>query len=414
MESSNVVEMGGALAVVESSALVARRVNSKPETSSKRGITKYKTNAGVVRYLAQVRLKGRPAQSKAFDTFKEADDWKKACEVEAAKSNGKREAAVPSKLTLGEMLPMYVTECETRGKPMSYSKQRHYARLAAHSALKGVLVANVSTDVMRDYCEARVNVDGVKPSTTLSEFAYVKVAIKRMARWLKWGAFAPLEGGRETLREENLVAESTERTRRPSAKEMDMLLPYFRAQEQARRGNKRYVQIPMADIVEFASLNAFRRGEITELEWADLDLEHSTIGCSRKYSAAKDGSGKRWTDVPLLPAALDIIMRQPRNQNEPRIFPYSADTVSDRFTEACFALGINTEDMHDDDKLTFHDLRHEAITTAAKTLSLAEGMALSGHKTPKHFTRYVNMAKEDLAAISGKLAAVRVKSAVAA
>ena len=108
--------------------------------------------------------------------------------------------------------------------------------------------------------------------------------------------------------------------------------------------------------------------------------------------------GKRECLVPLRPEALEIIMRQPRNEREERIFPYIADTIGQKFADAVKALEI--EDLH------FHDLRHEAITAASRILNQSELKAMSGHKTDRHVARYINHSKEDISAIAKKFAAI--------
>lgn len=349
------------------------------------GVTAYETKRGV-RFLAQVRVAGRAPMSKSFDDREEAIRWKKANEAKLL--GAKPVAQVPSKMTVAELCVEYERLSEEKGKPLSYSRAQHYKRLAAHSFLKGILVSEIDIDVMRNFCEVRINADGAKPSTVLCQYAYLKVAIKRVARWLKWGAFDPLAGGRETLKEEKLLAESTERTRRPSDEELQKLLAYF-AENQG--------DIPMGDIVSFAALNAFRRGEITELLRSEFDADNRLVGCRRKYSAAADNSGKRDALVPLRAASLEIIARQPVIEGEDRIFPFNADTISGRFTDACTKLGI--------EDLRFHDLRHEAISRAAQTpgITQAQLKAFSGHKSDRHLARYINNSKEDIRAIAGIL-----------
>jgi integrase len=155
----------------------------------------------------------------------------------------------------------------------------------------------------------------------------------------------------------------------------------------------------MADIVRVAALNAFRRGELVELRWSALRGNAIMVG--RKDMTGEDG--KRECLVPLLPAAMEILKRLPRTAGEDRIIPVSGDTLGQRFTDACRAVKI--------EDLRFHDLRHEAISTISQHVGMSEAMMISGHKTAKHFMRYVNYGEEDAAKISAKLAGVTLKTA---
>ena len=55
-----------------------------------------------------------------------------------------------------------------------------------------------------------------------------------------------------------------------------------------------------------------------------------------------------------------------------------------------------------------------SIVGTAQVLGDSEGMALSGHKTHRHYSRYVNFQKEDISKIAAKLAAIKSKVSVAA
>jgi Phage integrase family len=352
------------------------------------GVTAYETKRGV-RFLAQVRVNGRN-ESKSFDDRKAASDWKTAREVDVF---AKKLGSVPAKLTMGELFALYVTESERHGSPLPTHQVYMFDRLKAHPLLKDVKVVDMNFSVVRDYCVERKTIGGVCASTLQAEYARISVAIERGAEWLGWGEnfIHPLTGARKKLMRAKLIADSNKRTRRPAREERAKLAAYFNANEHC---------IPMTDIMEFAAINTFRRGEIFALLWSKLDVAASTIECWRKDSQSE--GGKRKVLVPVLPAALAIIMRQPRIEGEDRIFPYSGDTVSGKFAAARKALGI--------EDLRFHDLRHEAITTASRFLNQSELKALSGHKTDRHVARYINHTKEDISAIAQKGAAIAALS----
>lgn len=348
------------------------------------GVSAYETRKGV-RFLAQVRLAGRKAKSKSFADREAAKQWKR--EQEADVYGDKKLGSIPDKLTMGELFSLYVDLSERHGSPLPAHQVMMFDRLKAHPLLKDVKVAEIDFGVVRDYCSARKNVDSVCPSTILSEFARINVSIERCADWLEWGEnfIHPLTGARKKLMNARLIGESKERDRRPSPEEMGKLVAYFKANPS---------DIPMADIVCFAALNAFRRGEIPMLLWSKLDVANSAIVSMRKDSSLESEGGKRKALVPVLPAAMEIIQRQPRIEGEDRIFPYGADAMTRAFLRACRKLKI--------EDLRFHDLRHEAISTAAQVLGDVEGMEISGHKTHRHYKRYVNFQPEDAKRIAAK------------
>lgn len=93
--------------------------------------------------------------------------------------------------------------------------------------------------------------------------------------------------------------------------------------------------------------------------------------------------------VPLTPAALEIIRRQPRVEDEDRIFPFDKHIFSVLFPRACQALKIVD--------LRFHDLRHEGISRLFELhMSIPDVAKFSGHKDWKSLKRYEQMTNASL------------------
>lgn len=380
----------------------AKRIAGQKE--SVKGVRAYETKDGV-RFVAQVRLAGRPAISKSFDTREEALVWKR--EQEAGSSDARPQ---PARITLPECFDLYLKDREQNGNPASAAIRMMFTRMAKHPVLATVRVDQIDRSIALAYCVARKN-EGKAPATVLGEFVRLNLAIRGCAKAFNWGKFNPLDGVREELMGNKLIAESNKRSRRPSGSEMDRLLAHFKAQDNAT--------VPMADILQVLTLNAFRRSELVALRWSDLRVEdHGIIVRNRKDASAADDTEAL---VPLIPAALEIVLRQPRAEGvklgEPTagitpgshadlIFPYSADNISDYFTRACKTLGITN--------LRLHDLRHEAISTIGQLVGSSEAMMISGHKTERHFRRYVNFGAEESRRIAAKLSHVQLKSATPA
>jgi len=211
-----------------------------------------------------------------------------------------------------------------------------------------------------------------------------------------------------------LIADSNKRKRRPVGKEFPLLVAYFKQFEQEQRDGKRGgAQIPMSDIIQVAALNAFRRSELAkELRWSRIDNEHSLVVIFRKDSNGElqnDGHRRREAQTPLLRATRAVIDRQPRIAGEDRVFPFTADTISQRFTNAVKALRKLYPGLFID--LRFHDLRHEAISKAAEVLSEMELKELSGHQTTRHLVRYVHHQREGMKRIADKADGIELKLA---
>ena len=91
----------------------------------------------------------------------------------------------------------------------------------------------------------------------------------------------------------------------------------------------------------------------------------------------------RW--VPLNSKAIDII--QAMSRIDDRIFPVT-DTA---FRQAWDRLRKRSKIID----LTFHDLRHEAISRLFEHgLSVPQVMAISGHQTASQLFRYVQLQQE--------------------
>ena len=140
----------------------------------------------------------------------------------------------------------------------------------------------------------------------------------------------------------------------------------------AARGSRSWYLLPIIDIV---IETAMRRGEILNLKWSDMDL-----GNQRALLPITKNGHSRW--VPLGEMTLKHIGKIHKTQK--RIFPIS-DVA---FRQAWDRLRVRAE-ISD---LTFHDLRHEAISQKFATgMSIPQVMAISGHRTASQLFRYIHL-----------------------
>ena len=93
--------------------------------------------------------------------------------------------------------------------------------------------------------------------------------------------------------------------------------------------------------------------------------------------------------MPLSRRAVDVLRALPRRLDG-RVLGLKPDSVTQAFDRARTRAGL--------EGLTFHDLRHEAISRISEKLpNLIELAAVSGHKELRMLTRYAHPKAADLA-----------------
>ena len=118
-----------------------------------------------------------------------------------------------------------------------------------------------------------------------------------------------------------------------------------------------------------------RQGEILGLRWEHIDLDQKTAF----LPITKNGSS-RW--VPLSDEAISKLSAASKHEEHP--FPIT-DVA---FRQAWDRLRTRATITN----LTFHDLRHEAISRMFdKGMKIHEVIAVSGHKTASQLFRYVQI-----------------------
>ena len=178
-----------------------------------------------------------------------------------------------------------------------------------------------------------------------------------------------------------VTAKGKSRDRRPTLDELDRLMKHF-AQIKAKRPSS----IPMQKIIAFAIFSTRRQEEITRILWDDYEGDRILVR-DMKHPGDKIGN-HTWCE--LLPEASAIIDSMPKV--DARIFPYTTDAISAAFTRACKVLGINTDEMPDEQRLHFHDLRHEGISRLFELgRNIPQAATVSGHRSWSSLQRYSHM-----------------------
>lgn len=170
------------------------------------------------------------------------------------------------------------------------------------------------------------------------------------------------------------------RDRIPTPAELDRLRAYFRTDFRGAT--------PMEQILDFALASAMRVGEICRITFEDVDWANHTVTIrDRKDPKQKIGNNQV---VPLLPAAMAIVRaRRDVTGGVGRIFAYRSAYISERWHHTTRHLEI--------DDLTFHDLRHAAITDLfRKGLDIPEVALVSGHRSWRELKRYTQLTAADV------------------
>ncbi|KKX33949.1 site-specific integrase [Rhizobium sp. LC145] len=344
-------------------------------------ITARKRKDGSTGFTAQiVRKKGGAIvwrEAKTFDTKREANSWMVFREDELDKP-GALDRVTAGRTTLADAIDLYVKERKEIGRTKAQclrSIKKYKIASMDCSAIKSSDIAAFARELLAG---------GRKPQTVGNYVSHLSAVFKD-ARVL-WDIpldYQAMRDAQAALTRQETISKSAKRDRRPSLSELDLLMQYF-VERQARAPQS----APMHKIIAFALFSTRRQEEVTTLKWADLDEQHSRILVrDMKHPGQKKGNDV-WVELP--PEALAIIKSMPRKN--PEIFPYTTDAIGAAFTRACQFLGINTEQMPDEDRLHFHDLRHEGVSRLfemGRTIPLAA--SVSGHRSWASLKRYTDI-----------------------
>jgi integrase len=340
--------------------------------------------ASVVRYKdrwrALVRTKDA-SQSRVFDTKRDALVWARAVEGSIAQPK--------SAITFGKVLDVYVEEARR-----ATGKSRDNAIAQLRARLADVRLNELDTRAFIGYAKLRGRgPERVSAATIGTELTYAGTALKFSGGFLDavpecMVALGHLAAARKTLATMDLVSSSAERDRRPTDVELWKLRTYCLSSQRLRA--------PIWDMICFAIATAMRLGEITRINWSDVDeTERLVTVRDRKHPSKKIGNH---SVVPLLNGPTVVlgepidpleIMRRTTPHKRGRVFPYAATSVSHTFADISGRLRI--------DDLTFHDLRHESISRLFEYGYAIQQVAIvSGHKSWKHLRRYTNIKPASL------------------
>ena len=305
-------------------------------------------------WQVQVRSKNIGSITKSF--HKKSDAHRFAVEQEALMQSGKWQKPVICNLTIGDMMKEYARRVTPQKKGME-TELRRIRRLLEDIPLMSVYLNDAHPPLFASFRDKRLH-DGVRACQ------YDLVLLRHawnMAR-IEWGW--PVGDNPLTLI--RMPKNNPARERRLRTGEYDLLKICVQT-------SRSWYLWP---IVDLAIETAMRRGEILNLNWEHIDQEQKRA----LLPITKNGTA-RW--VPLTHKAMQLLQDIPRH--EQRIFPITDIAFRQAWDRLRSRASISD--------LTFHDLRHEAISRMfERGMSIPQVMAISGHKTASQLFRYVQFS----------------------
>lgn len=274
------------------------------------------------------------------------------------------------------LIDRYIREMDELGKPVIKSSDYCLRRLQREP-----ICAKRAEDITKQDVIEHVKLRkaaGVCPATAMKDLTHLVVIFKHArSAWDVEANVQVFADAKPLLLKVGLIGKSEPRSRRPTEDEIARLLAYFEKQNWHHR-----TKVDMVLMTHWQRASARRVGESCKLLWADWDREAQTI-IVRGMKDPRSRTKVRKAALPSEAQAILVALLEKRDPLEPRIFPYSAQTVSARYTEAKKTLGI--ENLH------LHDSRRDcASRLAEKGLNSNQIRLVTQHETNAILDRTYN------------------------
>ncbi len=352
--------------------------------------TRIKKNGSVV-HIAQIRIArgGKVVFSEASSfegrtAAKDARLWAANREIEVKKSlNSGRELV---SMSVAEAMIRYLAEFDDSPVEVGVTKHRTMFLMSKEPLLQKIDLQEHSSAEFIQYFNKRYKEDNAAPQTVNQDAAYLAVLMKyARAAWSVDIDLNILADAIRVAKKQGKIGRSIERSRRVTLEELVLLLSY-QTREKSRTGRliSKRMQTPLGDLILFAIFSTRRLGEITRIEWDDVNFKEGTVYIRDLKNPRQTKGNNVYLYLPH--RAIEIIKRQPKDSNDPRVFPYTEAAVGKAFRDAYKHFGI--------EGLTFHDLRHEGISHLFELhYSIPQVSMVSGHRTWTNLSRYTHLTQ---------------------
>lgn len=328
------------------------------------------------RWRVQIRRRGHSV-SKTFRLKADADRWSLQAETRIEHGEAPATSNTPANRTLGDLIDLHLNDLAEVGRATQRSKDLTLQRLKRD--IGSWRLSHLTREAILEFGRSRAKA-GAGPATLAIDLSFINTVLVHAAA--VYGLNVPTEQlrlGRGALYRLGLVGKSEERDRRPTEDELNRILSYFKFLTRQ--------VLPMGRIVRFAVSTAMRQSEITRVLVDDFDpTTPALLIRQRKHPREKA------TNDQIIPLVADTgfdavaLIKEQLEFVSPRgcIFPYNSRSVGTAFRRACAELQI--------DDLTFHDLRHEAISRLFEAdWDIPQVASVSGHKDWKMLQRYTHL-----------------------
>ncbi len=334
------------------------------------------TQRGPYQWQAKVRVKGQPQVTKTFSMRADAERWARQTQAEL-----ERGTYLPRRTAEMTTIADLAKTFETEYAPHHYRGGAWRFKLARVSEkLSKYTLATLTPREVAGYRDQRLAEPDSRYKKDLNAAprvspATVKGELDLLSKLL---GYAQKELG-ITLPNGNPVlgvrkpGSGKGRERRLTPSERTKLL------EECSKSKNPWLQ----PAVELALETAMRQGELLALRWEHVDLKAGVA----VLPMTKNGESRA---VPLTAAAIATLKALPRSLAG-AILPTDRMTLHKAYARACARAGC--------EDLTFHDLRHEALSSFAELgqFNVLELAAISGHKDPRMLKRYTHLDAGKLA-----------------
>jgi integrase len=308
----------------------------------------------------RVRLRatpGQPRESATFDTRREAVAWAQQREAELT---GKR---LPDK-TLGDAMREYATKVAPTHRGARWELVR-LDKLGRDDLAKHPLASLTG----RDFAAWRDRrLTEVAPASVAREMNLLKSVLRYARVELEWIRADPMADirrpGGHRARDRRVSDDELERMR--------LALGWVADVPPANASQR--IAVMMLVAVE----TAMRSGELCSLTWGQVHEKYVRL------DKTKNGDAR---EVPLSRRARALLDMLPRDAA-------TVFGVNDALRDALWRKARARAEIVG---MTFHDLRHEAVTRLARKLDVLDLSRMSGHRDLKSLRRYYNPAAEEIA-----------------
>ena len=304
-------------------------------------------------WQAQVRSRKLGSTSKSFHKKADAIAWAKV--QEAMMQTGEWKPKNKRYSTIGDLIQTYLIKA-TPNKKGAEPETRRLNRLLRETSLM-----SIKLDEARPHNFASFRDKRLQDGNRACQYDLVLLRAAWNTARIEWG----WDLGDNPLTLIRFPRSNPPRERRLRQGEYETLMA-------ACTETKVWYLWPM---IEIAIATCMRRGEILSLEWQNIYFERSKA----LLPNTKNGHS-RW--VPLSLKVIRLLERLPKEDE--RVFPITEVAVRQSWDRLRRRAGITD--------LTFHDLRHEAISRQfERGLTIPEVMRISGHQTAGQLFRYIQL-----------------------